>query len=72
VLAANPYLDELFDVLVTARPRPIHPRYPEISEIIAQEVHRALAGQQDTAVATEAMATAIQAIISSPTQEAPP
>ncbi len=72
VLAANPHLAKLFDILVTARPRPIHPRYPEISEIMGQEVHRTLTGQQDAAVATEAMATAIQAIISNPIQEITP
>ncbi len=72
VLAANPHLNELFDVLINARPRPIHPRYSEISEIIQQEVHRTLTGKQDAATATEAMAEAIQTIISDPAQEASP
>jgi ABC-type glycerol-3-phosphate transport system substrate-binding protein len=72
VLAANPHLTELFDVLVGARPRPVHPRYSEISNIIQQEVHRAMVGQQDAATATESMATAIQAIIPDPVQEVTP
>lgn len=72
VLAANPHFISLFNVLVSAKPRPIHPRYPEISEIIQQEVHRALTGQQDAATATETMAEAIQAVISPPPQETVP
>ncbi len=72
VLAANSRLTELFDILVAARHRPIHPPYPEISEIMAPEIHRTLTGQQDAAVATEAMATAIQTIISNPIQEISP
>ncbi len=72
VLAANPHLAELFDILVAARPRPIHSPYPENSEIMAQEIHRTLAGQQNAAVATEAMAATIQTIISNPIQEISP
>ncbi len=72
VLVANPHLAELFDILVAARPRPIHPPYPENSEIMAPEIHRTLAGQQNAAAATEAMDTTIQAIISNPTQEINP
>ncbi len=72
VLAANPHLAELFDILVAAKPHPIHPGYPEISEIMAPEVHRTLTSQQDAAADTEAMATAIQTIISNPIQEITP
>jgi ABC-type glycerol-3-phosphate transport system substrate-binding protein len=70
VPAANPHLIELFDVLVTAKPRSVHPRYSEISETIQPEKHRAMLGQQDAVTTTEARATAIQSIISPPVQEA--
>ncbi len=72
VLAANPHFADLFNVLVSARPRPVHPRYIDISTVIQQEVYRTLTGQQTAATATAAMTEAIQGIISSPTQEKSP
>ena len=64
VLTANPHMDKLFEVFIKAKPRPVHPRYPEISEIIQREVHSVLTNQQDAATATKIMAADIQAIIS--------
>ena len=72
VLAANPHFAELFEVLVKAKPRPLHPRYQDISAIIQREVHLALMGQQDARTATAAMATAIQRILDSSPEEASP
>jgi multiple sugar transport system substrate-binding protein len=64
VLEANPHLPSLYDIFVNARPRPIHPRYPEISDSIQRHVHSVLRGEQDAASATTAIAVEIQRIIS--------
>ena len=64
VLAANPFMQELANVLLNAKPRPVHPLYAEqISPIIQEEVHRVLRGEREAAAATEVMATRIQVII---------
>jgi multiple sugar transport system substrate-binding protein len=64
VLVANPFMRDLADVLLNAKPRPVHPLYAEaISPIIQEEVHRVLRGEEDAVTATEAMASRIQAII---------
>jgi multiple sugar transport system substrate-binding protein len=64
VLAANPFMQELAEVLLNAKPRPVHPLYAEeISPVIQEEVHLVLSGEKEAASATEAMATRIQEII---------
>ena len=64
VIAINPSMTYLFDIILEAYPRPIHPRYNEISKIIQQEVHLTLKGEQSSSVATENMSEAITKIIS--------
>ncbi len=63
VLAANPFWKYFYDVLLGARPRPVHPRYPEISNVIFTEVHRALTGEITPAQAIKNMADRIRQIV---------
>ena len=63
VLATNPYMDTMFNILVNARPRPVHPQYITISEVMQIEVHAVLTGQKDAETATADMAEQIEAII---------
>jgi hypothetical protein len=52
-----------------ARPCPIHPRYPTISEIIQPKIYHALARQQDAVTLTAALAFAMQAVMPGRVQE---
>lgn len=63
VLAANPFWKDFFDIMVGAKPRPVHPRYPEISEALFTEVNKALAGEQDAATAVKNAAKRIEEIV---------
>ncbi len=47
ILAALPYLAELKDVFRQARPRPMVPYYPQISNIAQRQINSALAGHID-------------------------
>lgn len=46
VLAANPHFKALFPVVSGARPRPVTPAYPRVSEIIRNNVSAAVAGSK--------------------------
>ena len=45
ILRESPYYAGLFKILLHARPRPVHPDYPRISDIISRHVHKALLRQ---------------------------
>ncbi len=63
VLAANPFWKDFFDIMIGAKPRPVHPRYPEISSVLFTEAHKALTGEQDAATAIKNMAKKITDIV---------
>ncbi|RMF30057.1 MAG: ABC transporter substrate-binding protein [Chloroflexi bacterium] len=63
LLAANPFYETLYDVFLNARPRPVHPRYPEISAVIFTEVHKALVGEQSPEEAIQSIAKQLQEIV---------
>jgi multiple sugar transport system substrate-binding protein len=46
VLKANPHFESLYDVFINAKPRPVSPIYPQISDVIQIEVHKAITGGQ--------------------------
>ncbi|PNY82782.1 ABC transporter substrate-binding protein [Deinococcus koreensis] len=46
VLAANPHFKALFPIVTKARPRPVTPSYPRVSEIIRNNVSAAVAGSK--------------------------
>jgi len=46
ILAESPHYPELYQVLLTARPRPMHPRYAQISDILQVYLSAALVGQK--------------------------
>ncbi|GGR06837.1 ABC transporter substrate-binding protein [Deinococcus ruber] len=46
VIAANPHFKSLFGIVTKARPRPITPAYPRVSEIIRNNVSAAVAGSK--------------------------
>jgi multiple sugar transport system substrate-binding protein len=46
ILKESPYYPELYKVLLTARPRPMHPRYSRISDILQLHISLALVGKK--------------------------
>ncbi len=63
ILAESPYYRSLLPVLLAARPRPVHPRYAEISAAIQRHVSAALVGRETPAGALRAAADEIRAIV---------
>lgn len=46
VLKANPHFESLYDVFINAKPRPVSPIYPQISDVIQIQTHKAITGGQ--------------------------
>jgi len=59
ILAANPHLPAVYRALLQARPRPVHPAYPRISDIIQKEVSAVLAGVRTPEAAARNMQASI-------------
>ena len=45
VLAKNPYWADFYDAFITAKPRPVSPFYPQMSESMQINFHKALTGE---------------------------
>ncbi len=63
VLEANPFFEELYDVFVSAEPRPstiAGDNYSAVSSIVYSEAHSVLTGEQDALTALEYMELEIQ------------
>lgn len=46
VLAKNPHFEDFYPVFLQAKPRPVSPQYPAISEKLQLHIHKALNGEQ--------------------------
>jgi multiple sugar transport system substrate-binding protein len=44
VLLRNPHYESLYEAFMTARPRPVTPFYPKLSDLLQIEVHQAIIG----------------------------
>ncbi len=64
VLAKQPLFRKLKPVLQTSLPRPISPKYPDISTAIQLRVHQALTKQSSPAEALSALQSDLQSIVS--------
>jgi multiple sugar transport system substrate-binding protein len=63
VLKANPFFTKLKPVFQSAQPRPVTPKYPDVTLAIQQQVHGALLKQAAPADAMSALATQLQSIV---------
>lgn len=63
VLATAPFYRELFSVFEGARPRPVHPRYAKISDILAASLSQALVRQQTPQAALRQAAQDIRRLL---------
>jgi len=63
ILARSAYYTELYKILQLARPRPVHPRYPEISDLMQLHLSSALVGKETPQAAIRKMAEGIRGIV---------
>ncbi len=63
VLAKQPFFAKLKPVLTTALPRPVTPKYPDVTLAIQQYVHAALLKQMSPADAMAALQSKLQSIV---------
>ncbi|MBI2933598.1 MAG: ABC transporter substrate-binding protein [Planctomycetes bacterium] len=63
MLKANPHWPQLYKVLLAAKPRPVHPKYPQIADAIQSSVSKALIGQQKPDEALKEAAGKIRRIL---------
>ena len=63
ILKAAPHMKDLYKVLATARPRPVHPRWPRISDFLQMHLSAALSGQEEPQAALTAAAAEIRSAV---------
>lgn len=63
VLAANPHFARFFEVFKNTRTRPRSPHYPRMSDIMQENVHRALTGELDPETAARNIVAKLGAIM---------
>jgi multiple sugar transport system substrate-binding protein len=64
VLSAQPFFSKVKPVFATAVPRPVSPKYPDITLKIQQRIHDALVGQAKPADALSGLEADLKAIVS--------
>lgn len=63
VLKVNPHFASFYDVFVTAKPRPVSPFYPMLSDAMQIQIHRAITGKISPQKALDNAAKTIEAIV---------
>ncbi|MBI2900207.1 MAG: ABC transporter substrate-binding protein [Planctomycetes bacterium] len=63
ILKESPHYPELRRILQAARPRPVHPRYPQISDAFQSHLSAALVGREAPAEALRRAAEKIRAVL---------
>ncbi|MBD3163083.1 MAG: extracellular solute-binding protein [Candidatus Eisenbacteria bacterium] len=63
LLRRHPHYSQLYEVLLRSRPRPVHPRYAEISDAIQMHVSAALVGEETPDEAIERAGDQIRGIL---------
>lgn len=66
ILRSSPHYPEVVKILSVARPRPVVPAYPRISDSLQIHLSAALSGREDPAQAMSAAAKEIRAILGNP------
>lgn len=62
ILERTPYVGDLYEVFINARPRPVTPHYSQISDIMQVNIHRALLGRLSVREALERIDAEVQAL----------
>jgi len=64
VLAKQPLFGKLKPILQNARPRPVSPRYPDLSNVLQQHLYAALKKQETPSAALSAISSSLQTLVS--------
>jgi multiple sugar transport system substrate-binding protein len=64
LVSEHPHYPDLYRVLLTARPRPVHPDYPQISDALQVHLSAALVGRETPTEALNAASARIREILS--------
>lgn len=64
LLVSNPHFPQVYAALLQAKPRPVHPDYPKISDTIQKQVSAVLAGVRTPGEATRIMEASIKGTVS--------
>ncbi|MBW2039028.1 MAG: extracellular solute-binding protein [Deltaproteobacteria bacterium] len=63
ILKVSPHYRDLYEIVMRARPRPVHPDYPRISDTLQKHVSAVLAGIESPEEALKIMARSIEGIV---------
>jgi multiple sugar transport system substrate-binding protein len=63
ILGASPHYKDLYAIVMRARPRPVHPDYPRISDTLQKHVSAVLAGVESPEEALKIMARSIEGTV---------
>lgn len=66
ILQTSPYLEVMRAILAQARPRPVHPRYAQLSDILQVRLSAALVGKMTPEAAIRAAAREIRVVLGEP------
>jgi len=72
LVQAHPYYPDLREVLLAARPRPVHPKYARISSILQAQVSAALVGRAEPEAAIRSAAEEIRRVLAASGAESRP
>jgi len=63
ILKQNPFYSDLYKILLSAKPRPVHPDYSQVSDVLRRFVHRVLLGELSAEKALESAESEIEGIL---------
>jgi multiple sugar transport system substrate-binding protein len=63
ILAKNPHFKDLYNVFISAKPRPVSPVYPQISDVMQIQIHKAITGKQSPEDAAKGMQQGIEDVL---------
>jgi multiple sugar transport system substrate-binding protein len=65
ILGVNPFYSDLYQVMLLAKPRPVHPDYAQVSDILRRFIHKALLGEIPPESALEKAESEIKRVLES-------
>ncbi len=63
ILKRNPFYSDLYQILLSAKPRPVYPDYSQISDVLRRFIHRVLLGELEAEKALQEAESEIKGIL---------
>lgn len=63
ILEKSPFYTELYQILLMSKPRPVHPDYAQVSDILRRFIHKVLLGELSPQVALEKVELEIKKVL---------